>query len=570
MGDEVEVIEAQAAPGVYDAFQTALVADHGWAWSWFCNIAVPLMDRLGISHHDANVAAAHLFQHLFKIDVTSWKEYQDIISNPDSKQNGTHSVLKETSVGVQEIDENAIYINVTGFKENSGAEYTARGLAELLKLNGHRAILNIADTVLTDEQRSTVDPKPNTLFVVTGVESRYHTDRVGALEVDAAADQIVEAYAADRPVLDEELSEAEDTDTPDDCDPGDSGEGPDGDPACGCECGVAVAYEDDGRPWREGKTKIDLVLSGLDSNPLGTIQHVEDSFPKADINVRVELDQFVTDAIHAPKRKLVTFTLDPADPDPEATVAALQKFVQGFKDGLANPFAAQPGAVVSETGPHAWTSDVTATETGISMSEPVPRRLSNPVDRSNAYLLATPEGHRLTYIDNVTEFALGDYQDSDVAVESDLDLDVFREKITELLGERSDLEDIITAVYLNNTQFVSAFGGKVLAPVGVREELNFMELPQNQVPPTMWSQLERCWTVFNQPEACAVLEKELAQPGDDFRIAIPLEDYRMLTGPGGMVYRQHPQHERLFVRMVLRAAQDDADIYAWAVNHRLI
>ncbi len=40
------------------------------AWAWHCNIAMPLLDVLGLTHKDANQAAAHLMRHLFDVDIT--------------------------------------------------------------------------------------------------------------------------------------------------------------------------------------------------------------------------------------------------------------------------------------------------------------------------------------------------------------------------------------------------------------------------------------------------------------------------------------------------------------------
>lgn len=53
------------------ALTEQMKADPECAWGWHCNIAVPLMDSLGIGHEEANVAAAHLMSHLFDIDITT-------------------------------------------------------------------------------------------------------------------------------------------------------------------------------------------------------------------------------------------------------------------------------------------------------------------------------------------------------------------------------------------------------------------------------------------------------------------------------------------------------------------
>jgi hypothetical protein len=54
----------------------AAMADEGYAWAWFCNLAVPIMDVTGVSHQKANEAAAHLMQHLFGVDITTHPHYE--------------------------------------------------------------------------------------------------------------------------------------------------------------------------------------------------------------------------------------------------------------------------------------------------------------------------------------------------------------------------------------------------------------------------------------------------------------------------------------------------------------
>lgn len=54
----------------------ALAADDGYAWAFFCNVAVPIMDAARVDHKTANEAAAHLMQHLFEYDATAHPLYQ--------------------------------------------------------------------------------------------------------------------------------------------------------------------------------------------------------------------------------------------------------------------------------------------------------------------------------------------------------------------------------------------------------------------------------------------------------------------------------------------------------------
>lgn len=54
----------------------AAMQDPDYAWGWHCNLAMPIMDATGITHEQANMAAAHLMQHLWKCDITTHPNYQ--------------------------------------------------------------------------------------------------------------------------------------------------------------------------------------------------------------------------------------------------------------------------------------------------------------------------------------------------------------------------------------------------------------------------------------------------------------------------------------------------------------
>jgi hypothetical protein len=65
-----KITTAQAMEHLREAMQQ----DTGYAWSWHCNIAVPMQDS-GISHRDSNIAAVRLMKHMFDIDTSKFKEY---------------------------------------------------------------------------------------------------------------------------------------------------------------------------------------------------------------------------------------------------------------------------------------------------------------------------------------------------------------------------------------------------------------------------------------------------------------------------------------------------------------
>lgn len=62
----------------------ALVADPEYAWSWHCNLAMPIMDSTKVSHRDANIAAARLMQHIFGIDTAKHAHFE-VAAEPETK-----------------------------------------------------------------------------------------------------------------------------------------------------------------------------------------------------------------------------------------------------------------------------------------------------------------------------------------------------------------------------------------------------------------------------------------------------------------------------------------------------
>lgn len=51
-------------------------SDPEYAWSWQCNLAVPIMDAIGVSHKDANRAAALIMAQMFDYDITAHPHYE--------------------------------------------------------------------------------------------------------------------------------------------------------------------------------------------------------------------------------------------------------------------------------------------------------------------------------------------------------------------------------------------------------------------------------------------------------------------------------------------------------------
>lgn len=67
---------AEAKPDIH-AYQQlkVLMQDPDYAWGWHCNLAVPIMDSIGVSHATANRAGAALMMHLWGVDITKHPDY---------------------------------------------------------------------------------------------------------------------------------------------------------------------------------------------------------------------------------------------------------------------------------------------------------------------------------------------------------------------------------------------------------------------------------------------------------------------------------------------------------------
>lgn len=62
--------------GAFATLGAAMRTDPGYAWSWHCNIAMPIMDSIDVSHEKANRAAKSVMALIFGIDVTEFDEWK--------------------------------------------------------------------------------------------------------------------------------------------------------------------------------------------------------------------------------------------------------------------------------------------------------------------------------------------------------------------------------------------------------------------------------------------------------------------------------------------------------------
>lgn len=86
-------VPVEPAPHAMQQLTAALQADPEYAWSWHCNLAMPVMDATGSTHRIANEAGARLMRHLFDIDITKHPHYQ-----VEAAANVSKSVQKRLAV----------------------------------------------------------------------------------------------------------------------------------------------------------------------------------------------------------------------------------------------------------------------------------------------------------------------------------------------------------------------------------------------------------------------------------------------------------------------------------------
>jgi len=59
----------------FDTLKAAMQADLSYAWSWHCNIAMPIFDQ-GVPHRQSNEAAARIMEHIFGVDIRKSREWE--------------------------------------------------------------------------------------------------------------------------------------------------------------------------------------------------------------------------------------------------------------------------------------------------------------------------------------------------------------------------------------------------------------------------------------------------------------------------------------------------------------
>jgi hypothetical protein len=88
-------------------FRRLMRDDPEYAWAWHCNIAVPIMDAIGVSHEQANVAAAHLMSCLFEYDITTHPNYTYEKGGAQSYHEARIAADKDEDAALVEVERDA-------------------------------------------------------------------------------------------------------------------------------------------------------------------------------------------------------------------------------------------------------------------------------------------------------------------------------------------------------------------------------------------------------------------------------------------------------------------------------
>lgn len=426
----------------------AMKDDPGFAWGWVSNLAMTMVDSIGISRRDAIKAAGAQMQHAFGVDVTEDPDYLKAV-----------------------FDDNTVHVTITGFQEKSGAEIMARDIHDYLVETGYTAELNFADTSLTDDEKRLRGERvlPNTKVVVTGVESRYHTDTY--------------------------------TDDP--------------------ESGLCLASDDD------------------------------DAFNN-------------TDALHTepggcfcsgtPPR-IIRLTLDDNDPTPDQTIAKLQHI---YRDAQLE---------ITGTLPWDYSSPEVAVDTVIEEPEPIAEttatmtervhNLADPESRINAYALSMEHNGKMEvavmHVDTESDaFDAGAIHATGVKIiEPDELEEILKEHVPEALA-------YLEALKINNATWLAKYGD---VPAKPREDRPFTiyTIDQSEIPTSLYDVVESSWADWQKTTMLPQLAEELGDP----TVVIDFTEYRQRVVGGGMVVREHPRLEELFLKLLKKRAETNDKLSMW-------
>lgn len=524
-----------------DVIKRAIATDESYAWGWQSNIAMPIVDDLGIDGKIANRCAARLLRHFFGYDITNQKEYiarmayQEV---PDSAESDDPV--------------NTIYINVTGYQGNSGAEALARRLPLFLQGGGYDTRVNIAGTTLSEDERSLAPPVPGTRIVVTGVESRWHTDRSGP-----SIEEGVDVAVADL---------GEDPDCPSDDDP---------DAPFDLEEPEGIFGSSVSSYIQEPKLVLKVTIPEYECNPTLIVDALRDQYPDAVLKVKIKLDSFGCDSIKIglAQRKALTVTIDPADPDPKGTVDFIQRELMrsyGLSDKYETPRKLDDlGQEVEDLVPpdsddvrsgYAEPMLPEVAEPSLTMTQEK-MQLSDPEHRRNAYLFDRREGDQVRIVMFHVAVDEEGFDVEQILGEGYTIVEASPSTFYGLLESISpEVVRYSAELYENNARWINRFGnGEEVSTRHHEGPFTLFNISQGSIPKAIYADIEECWTAFQNVDRLP----ELADYLNDPTIVIGVEDYLKVTRGGMMIVREHPRLEELFLKYIKFKALNNPQIDRW-------
>lgn len=73
---EGKVAEYESS-NIFLEFRKKLHEDAEWAWSWYCNVVMSIKDNSKLSHNSSRYTGVALMKHLFDIDITKNKNFEE-------------------------------------------------------------------------------------------------------------------------------------------------------------------------------------------------------------------------------------------------------------------------------------------------------------------------------------------------------------------------------------------------------------------------------------------------------------------------------------------------------------
>lgn len=507
----------------YDTLATAMRNDSDYLWSWFCNIAVTLGDNSNLTGYECTVAAAGLLQHLWKVDVTKHPFY---IEQLNRTRPSSPVVTHDEAFGNPET--NHVYVNVTGFGPNSGATAFAKQINQVLKGQGFTSFMHVADTTLSQDEVAD-EIQSGTVFSITAVESRTNTDNYR--DPDEADD----------------VTEADDTDPKegdypnDDFDPTSEGT----DHECGCD---AAGVFGEGEDPFAGSTisnfaspphELEVELQSTDIHPILTIRYFQENLPGTVVKAKYQVDMSLTDAIHKmylePENKTLKISLDPEDPDANATVAMIQSVLL---------------EQTNETCPMLKVTDYKPT-------------LDDPEFLKNAYVLQMDgvEEFCVMHVDiDSPDFDISVFHMNGIDVVPTTDMGWFIKGLEE--HSPSALDHLETLVE-NNRRWAETFESWKAWSDDVKRvpvsPFTLYNIPQKVIPKSIYSLVESCWTDWQQTVKLEDLSREIGDPS----VIIQFDQYDTKTQNGFMIVREHPRLEELFLKLLKARARNNPTLATW-------